>query len=134
MNGQSSYKLTHFICCERIESDDLNRQVLIAPFPIIELQCLPSAFSFGLSFGIYGINAAEKNVLSISMRAPDGSEILNANTEIPQSGNGSDCGMVFGLDTRNVMFNCEGEYAVNVSINGEALEVPSIMVKNRKQK
>jgi len=106
---------------------------LVAPQVVLRPAFIPSNFSFGVTFGIRGVDITNHIMLRFFISSPSGTIVHDSgDTELPVVGKKDTLpaeyqGLVVNLDLRNIVIKEEGIYSLVVYINGEELthqEIP----------
>lgn len=124
-------RLTQFILCEKIENivaaNGQQISSLVNPLAFLRPQLLPSAFSFGVSIGVQGVEVSRPCEISISLLDSNGAALgntLEATLPPPAQEIGipdEELGFVINLDMHNALLRTPGKYSFEVRVNGVAI-------------
>ena len=112
---------------------------LISPRTVLRPQFIPSAFSFGISIGIEGVDLHKNNKISFKILDPDGNLLqASEDNELPATKNEDTLpteyqGYVLSIDIRNLIIKKSGLYVFSLSLNGEEIcskNIPIYEAKN----
>lgn len=97
---------------------------LMSPLIALRPPVLPTAFSFALSVGVRNVDLTKNNLFQLRICAPNGEEIyapepfnLGSESKLPARLPEEYRGFVLVVDLRNVMFNTDGCYIIEIYIN-----------------
>ncbi|MGG2943074.1 hypothetical protein ABEO51_08115 [Bacillus safensis] len=134
--------ITSFIYCEKTETDQNGKLILVQPLLVLTPAFLPGMYSFSIAVGIKGIPDQMKlRILFISPNSQDQPLIDTTGINVTKKNVVEDhiidllpeeeIGINFNMDLRNVVLKTEGYYKTVVMINEEVIGEFPIYVKGK---
>ncbi|KKK10328.1 DUF6941 family protein [Bacillus sp. L_1B0_12] len=134
--------ITSFIYCEKTETDQNGKLILVQPLLVLTPAFLPGMYSFSIAVGIKGIPDQMKlRILFISPDSQDQPLIDTTGINVTKKNVVEDhiidllpeeeIGINFNMDLRNVVLKTEGYYKTVVMINEEVIGEFPIYVKGK---
>lgn len=101
---------------------------------------VPGTFSFSILFSVLDIDANTNGQIKVVFKNDKGNELINTGditippvpTDVGVQLPSKYVGYNLSMDFRNVVFECEGEYATDIYFNGVLLGTNPIYVKGRR--
>ncbi|MED3854229.1 hypothetical protein P4607_22970 [Priestia megaterium] len=133
-------RISTFMYCEStqfIGQPNSNNQKLTIenPLHVFAPPFIPGTFSFGIVFGLLGIDPSEEHALRLVFSYSKGTDpvIDTGSVNIPKQLENNvpveTNGFMMNMDFRNVIFREEGSYETQLFLNGEILGTFPIIVK-----
>ena len=127
-------KVTPFVYCEGFLPQDGKPPAIQGVLNIITPQFIPTTFSFGILFGIIGIELEKTHTLTYQFVDPSKKVVLsmdNIQATVPRNMSLPDeiQGLIMHIDLRNVLMETEGEYKSTITVDGEFVGEFPIVVK-----
>lgn len=135
-------EVCNFVICDRTQTlpnpNGEPLSLIINPMPVLRPKYVPGAISFSITFAIIGIRVEEMKTVEIRIVAPDQSDVACARIDadsqgIPGDVRRDDLIPVLNFDMRNMDLPSEGEYRVNILLNGQPIDHRSVWVKRAMQ-
>lgn len=133
-------KLVSFTLCDSINSVPASRgivQMLVEPQLVLRPQYIPGNFSFSIALGVADLNLQTKNEIRLVIINPEKKvvydslpnilPIIRKDDSIPKEYQG----IMMCVDIRNLIVECEGEYIISISLNGECIDEKPVPIFRR---
>ena len=134
-------KMSYFLYCDGIQlvAGD-KRPHIVGPKQVLLPKFIPSDYSFGIAFGIAGVDLTQDNEVLVKFVSPEKKIVAEKNLDIkiPNveiSLPAEELGLMLTMDFRNVSIEEEGEYNSEVYLNSELVSTNAIRAyKGKEQK
>lgn len=130
-------KLVSFAICDsvnNVQSPNGTIITLSAPQIAIRPPFVPGMLSFGLAFGIAGVELAKQNTFRFTIKDPSDKVIQDSSDKQLPIQPGTDRlpaeyqGFMISLDIRNQLFEVEGLYTFSIYLNSDLLDEKKVPV------
>jgi len=135
-------RLSAFVISENVQSipalGGMFAQQVTGPMIALRPQFIPSSLSFGITFGVSGVNPTQANKLQTRILSPDG-KVLNDTGVIDLPIDPNDDpelpleyrGFIMNMDLRNIAIETSGCYTIELYVNGDLIDTRKIPVYKR---
>lgn len=129
--------LAFFTMCDSInnlQSGEMSIPMLVSPQITLRPKFIPGQFSFGIAFGFRDVELNKQNEFRFTIRQPNGGVVYDSgDMPLPLAPEDSALpvqyqGFSLCCDIRNIEIPCEGEYAIEFHLNGNAISQASLPI------
>jgi hypothetical protein len=131
-------RISTFMYCEgtQLVGPPNNQKLTVQnPQHVFNPMFIPGTFSFGIVFGVLGVDLKENHTLKVIFSSPDEEKVVDSEAinlpaqEVKNDTPDDFSGFMMNMDFRNAVLKAEGEYKTEIIFDGTSLGSYPIYVK-----